>query len=204
MTSDSDYSLTTIEYYNKEADSYFKGTVSIDMEDLYQPFMRLLPKGARILDAGCGSGRDSLYFKHQGFDVVAFDAAEELVKLSTEHIGQKVLHLTFNDLPFENEFDGIWACASLLHVLKAEMHSVMNKLQKALKPKGVLYASFKYGTDEKLQGNRFFNSYDEITFKKLLNGLKGLTILEVWKTEDIREDRKGEFWLNALVRKAGS
>ena len=96
-------------------------------------FLKLLPKNGKILDAGCGSGRDSLFFKQQGYDVVSFDISKELVDLASRLIGQKVLHMSFGDLDFENEFHGIWASASLLHIPQEEMDDVLEKLSRALK-----------------------------------------------------------------------
>jgi 2-polyprenyl-3-methyl-5-hydroxy-6-metoxy-1,4-benzoquinol methylase len=77
------------------------------MENLYQPFLELIPDGGRILDAGCGSGRDTKYFKNQRYSVVAFDYSEEIVRLASEYINQPVLHMSFDHVEFENEFDGI-------------------------------------------------------------------------------------------------
>jgi trans-aconitate methyltransferase len=69
-----------------------------------------------ILDAGCGSGRDSSYFLDKGFDVSAFDASAELAKLASQLIHRPVTVCQFNEYESDKPFDGIWACASLLHV----------------------------------------------------------------------------------------
>ena len=87
-----------------------------------------MPAKARILDAGCGSGRDSLYFKNQGLEVVAFDASIEMVKISSQLLDSPTRHLTFQDIAFHDEFDGVWASASLLHTPYDELFSVMRRL----------------------------------------------------------------------------
>ena len=70
---------TTIDYYNKNAQTYFSNTVRLDVHLLYQPFLKHLHACAKILDAGCGSGRDCFFFKSKGFNVTAFDASEEMI-----------------------------------------------------------------------------------------------------------------------------
>lgn len=106
----------TIDYYNKNAEVFFQDTACADMSYLYKQFLPLIPVGGRILDLGCGSGRDSRYFLEQGFQVTAIDGSAELCRLASKYIGQEVLCMVFRDLAFENCFDGVWACASLLHV----------------------------------------------------------------------------------------
>ena len=97
----------TKKYYEEKAQQFFNGTVALDMDTLYQPFLDLMPDHGKILDAGCGSGRDTLYFKKKNYAVVAFDYSAELVKLASDHIGEPVLHMSFDDVDFCNEFDGI-------------------------------------------------------------------------------------------------
>jgi len=193
--------MTTKEYYDQNADSFFKETVNIDMEDLYKPFLGLIPQGGKILDAGCGSGRDTLYFNKKGYNVVSFDYSEPLVELATEYTGQEILLRSFEDIDFTDEFDGVWACASLIHVAKRDINSAVAKLERALKPNGVLYASFKYGDDEEVRKGRFFNDYTESSIVSLTKYLPSLKIISTWRTEDLRDDRKGEFWLNVLLSK---
>jgi len=193
--------MTTKEYYDQNADTFFKETVNIDMEDLYEPFMGLMPPKGKILDAGCGSGRDTLYFIEKGYDVVAFDYSEPLVELATEYTGQEILLKSFEDIDFVQEFDGVWACASLIHVAKNDIHSAIAKLEKSLKPNGVLYASFKYGDDEEVRKGRFFNDYTESSIESLTKDISSLRVINMWKTEDLRDDRKEEFWLNVLITK---
>ncbi|MFA5757666.1 MAG: class I SAM-dependent methyltransferase, partial [Smithellaceae bacterium] len=189
---------STTEYYNRNALAYYQQTVNLDISNRYHQFFKLIPQNGKILDAGCGSGRDSLYFKQQGYSVVSFDISKELVGLASGLIGQKVLHMSFGDLDFENEFHGIWASASLLHIPPEEMDDALEKLSRALKKNGVLYASFKYGNMERTDGGRFFNDYNEEKLNLLMNRNKNLKIEKYWITEDVREDRKNELWMNVL------
>jgi SAM-dependent methyltransferase len=190
-----------IEHYNENAEEFYRDTIDLDMDELYAPFLSLIPKGGRILDAGSGSGRDSLYFIHKGYDVTAIDASQALVTLSSRSLGDRVHHLSFQQLEFENEFDAAWACASLLHVPRKEMDDVINRIVKSLKPIGFIYASFKYGDKEEIHNNRFFNYYDEASFDQLLRQHTLLSLIRSWKSADVRESRRSEYWFNALLKK---
>ena len=140
--------MRTLDYYNKNADAYIEKTRFMDVSSLYEDFEECLSPGDRILDLGCGSGRDAKHFLEQGYEVVAVDGSVELCKRAEYYLGIPVRHLMFFDLAFHEEFDGVWACASLLHVPKAEITETLHKVCSSLKVGGVLYASFKYGEDE--------------------------------------------------------
>lgn len=191
----------TLSYYNQNADSFIEGTQNADMSSQYRLFLKHLPTCGKLLDLGCGSGRDSAYFSSLGFEVTAADGSEELCKRVKEHYGIPALCIKFEELSFAAEFDAIWACASLLHVKKADMPDVMERVSAALKSGGVLYASFKYGSEERNSGGRFFNDYTEQDLDTLLTTENHLTLLEYRITEDVRPDRSGERWLNFIAKK---
>ena len=167
----------------------------------YQPFLELIADGGKILDAGCGSGRDTKFFKERRYSVVAFDYSSEIVRLASEYIGEPVLHMSFDDVEFENEFDGIWACASIIHVPKDKISGVLSKLSRALKENGILYTSFKYGDAEETRKGRLFCDFTESTFQIVLETVPSLKMIKHWKTVDARPNRKDEFWLNMLLQK---
>lgn len=191
----------TLTYYNQNADAFVEGTQNADMSEQYRYFLKHLAPNCRILDLGCGSGRDSAYFSSLGFEVTAVDGSEELCKRVKANYGIDAIRIKFEDIPFAAEFDAIWACASLLHVKKADMPNVMDKVSAALKPGGILYASFKYGSDERVSNGRFFNDYTENYIDTLLTPENQLTLLECWITEDVRPDRSGERWINFISKK---
>jgi SAM-dependent methyltransferase len=193
--------VSTIDYYNRHARQFYDSTVGADMGALHAPFLALLPPAGHILDAGCGSGRDSWYFTEQGYRVTAFDGAEELVALSSQLLGRPVLRLTFQEVAWSEEFDGIWACASLLHVPRADMDDALGRLTRALKPGGAMFLSFKYGDREEERDGRLFNSYDESAFRRLLSRQTDLEEIRLWTTADVRPERSGEVWLDVLLRK---
>ena len=157
----------TLAYYAKNARPFAEGTVGMDMSSLYGEFLPLLPKGGRILDAGCGSGRDALYFMRRGFEVTAFDASLEMAAAARKLLDRPVPVMAFLDVDWEAMFDGIWACASLLHVPRSQIDEVLRRLARALRPSGVLYASFKYGNTEEVRDGRFFNDYNETSLRSV-------------------------------------
>lgn len=191
----------TIKYYDENAITFFENTKDADMKRVYELFLKYLPLGAKILDLGCGSGRDTKYFLQKGYDVVAVDGSIEMVKLSTELTERQTLHLTFDEINFNEEFDGVWACASLLHVPRNKIDSIFKKIYLALKKSGVFYSSYKYGNKEEIRNGRFFNNYDKKSFNELLKNHPYFSILEMKITFDVRKGRENEKWLNVVLRK---
>jgi SAM-dependent methyltransferase len=202
MRPPSDYIASTTAYYNAHATEFCENTASVDMSELYVPFLREIPSGGRILDAGCGSGRDSLAFMQKGYQVVSIDASSEMVAATSKLTGQPALLMRFDEVAFDAEFDGIWACASLLHVARRDLPSTLARIARALKPGGILYLSFKYGHGERIEGGRFFTDVDEPAFNQLFATHPELEKLRVWTTDDVRNDCRGrQRWLNAIVRR---
>jgi SAM-dependent methyltransferase len=190
---------SSINYYETHAQTFFADTVALDMAPLYARFLERLPPGGSILDAGCGSGRDTRAFLERGYAVTAFDASPTLAQLASAYCGLPVAVLRVQDMAWEARFDGIWACASLLHVPLWELPEVLRRLATALKPGGILYASFKYGRGEREQGGRRFTDLDEAGLAALLHAAPYFTMLETWITADQRPERAAERWLNSLL-----
>ncbi len=195
-------SNVTLAFYNQNAQSFTDSTRHVDMSALYHEFLPTIPPNGHILDAGCGSARDAAYFKQQGFSVSAFDASEELAALASEFLQQSVEVNTFQQLDRVNLYDGIWCCASLLHVPKDELPAVFINLQNALKPNGVLYVSFKYGTTERIDHGREFTDLNESALSDLIYACPKLSLIKHWQSPDQRPGREHEIWLNALIKAA--
>lgn len=189
----------TNDYYNNNADKFIDGTINVDMSKICDKFLGYITTGNKVLDVGCGSGRDSLYFKNNGYEVVAIDASTELCKRASMVINQEVLLVDMNDLSYQEEFDGIFACASILHVKSEDLTNVFNRLYAALKVDGILYCSFKYGVDEKIVNERFFNFMTE---DRLAPYIKEFDVLDSFVTGDVRSDRS-DSWLNVILKKRG-
>ncbi|WP_127995715.1 methyltransferase domain-containing protein [Piscinibacter defluvii] len=191
----------SVEYYRQFAAEFFRTTVAVDMAAIRQRFLAYIPAGARILDAGCGSGRDAKAFAALGFSVTAFDATPELASLATEHCGFEVGVRRFEDVDETAAYDGIWCCASLLHVPLSEMQDALSRLWAALAPGGTLYLSLKHGRGERLHNGRRFTDADEETIRTWFRPFAEVLGIEVWLTRDQRPERD-EAWTNALVMKA--
>ena len=187
----------SIKYYNENSKDYFDNTVNADMSFSYEKFEKYLKGNSYILDAGCGSGRDSKYFLSKGYRVKAIDGSEELCRLASEYIGQEVECLNFLDLNFVKEFNAIWACASLLHVDKKDIKNVIHRMHESLKVNGIICASFKYGNGDRIQGERYFNDMNEDALKELFSEF---LIKEIWYSDDVRPGRNDR-WINVIARK---
>ena len=192
--------MKTIDYYNKHAEEFTASTFEVDMESLYQPFLVELQEGARILDVGCGPGRDTLAFKNKGYQVDAIDYSEELVKKATQLTGIPVRLQSFYEIDADQAYDGIWACASLLHCERTRLKEVIGKLLSALKPNGMLYMSFKYGNGDRQKEGRQFTDLDEVQAKALLGQFDRVQQIQQWITIDQRPERQ-EKWLNLIWKK---
>jgi len=191
----------TIAYYEANATDYFEQTRDIDMSPLYDRFLPLLPPGGHILDAGCGSGRDTKVFLERGFRVTAIEASAPLAALASRFAGCRVRVMRFDELPFEAEFDGIWACASLLHVPRRELPAILHRLAGALVLGGYLYVSFKRGDAQRSSGGRHFTDMTRESLLETVASEPKLSAVELWETADRREDRASEFWINAVLRR---
>ncbi len=188
-----------MDYYENNAKAFVEATLWVDMQLLYQRFLPLLPERAHILDAGCGSGRDAKSFIERGYQVTAFDASAEIAALAAKEIRQPVQVQRLQDIQYQHQFDGIWACASLLHVPAKELPDVFRRLACALKPNGVIYCSFKYGQGEYKKQGRRFTDMDEAGLRALVAELEVLAIKELWVTADRRPGREHELWLNGIL-----
>lgn len=193
--------VNTIDYYNRNVQSFIDGTVSVDFTKIQNVFLELLPKDARILDFGCGSGRDTKYFLDCGYQVDAMDGSMELCRVASEYTGIHVKQMLFQELAEVEKYDGIWACASILHVKKAELLNIIRKMSLATKENGVIYVSFKYGDYEGERNGRYFTDMTEISMKELLADFPELEVEKQWITGDVRAGRGDERWLNMILRK---
>ena len=191
----------TLDYYNENARAFCDDTQDVEFLAFQRAFTSHLPEGGRILDLGCGSGRDSRAFLNAGYQVTAVDGSAELCRIASEFIGQPVLCSTFQDYVPEEEFDGIWACASLLHIPSEELAGIIARLAGSLRRGGCFYVSFKYGDFRGMRNGRFFQDMTESSLRELLRDIPELEVVSANITGDVRAGREKELWLNVLLKK---
>jgi len=190
---------TSLAYYEKNANAYIDQTLGIDMAETRRRFTTMLSLGARILDLGCGAGRDLAAFADEGFAPIGLEPVRQLADHARAHSGCDVIHTRLEMADFDNEFEGIWACASLLHVLRADLPATLKKLSTWVKDHGILFASFKCGTDERVEDGRYFNDMTPELVKELVVPAIGWKIESVWTGADAT--RANLQWTNLLARK---
>lgn len=191
----------TLFYYDRNAEQYYQNTVSLDLSDNLDRFLSHLPAAPHILDFGCGSGRDTKAFMEKGCQVDAVDGCGTLCRLASEHTGIPVRYMLFEDLSAISEYDGIWACASVMHLPNDELQTVMDKMMTAVKPGGLIYMSFKYGFSSEWKDERHFTKMTEERLADLIKPVKNLKIMDQWTTFDVRPNRKEEKWLHVILQK---
>ena len=193
--------MDSIDYYNRYAVPYYEKTVDADMGEVMKPFVELLPENAEVLDLGCGSGRDTLALEEYGFYVTPLDGAEKMCRLAEVNIDRDVLCMTYDEMDFDDVFDGIWACASLVHLRDDQMRSVLKKLILALHEDGTLYFSVRKGDRDGIYGERYFRDYTKRELYDLLEEFPQLKVIDLWTTQDVLPGRQDRVWLNVLVKK---
>lgn len=202
------YSDSTLDYYTKNASSFIDSTRDVEFSSNQDKFISVVKSvfvtenaDISLLDFGCGSGRDTKYFLQKGFNVDAIDGCEELCKAASDFAGIEVKQALFQEWKAEKNYEGIWACSSILHLSKQDLAEVLVKLSNSLSEKGILYTSFKYGDFEGERNGRYFIDFTEQKFDELLSEINCFNKLETWVTGDVRKGRENEKWLNLLLQK---
>ena len=211
----------TIAYYDAHADEFAARTLPADLTDVADAFLALVPAGGRILDFGCGAGRDARLFMERGYDVDAVDGSAQMCRVARGRSGVPARQMLFSELSAQEEYDGIWACSSVLHLPRDELRPVLERMTRALMHGGVMYLSFKYGEFEGERNGRHFTDFTERTFLAFLKttdcadelGCREVQTINVlgdgegplprfWISNDVRPDRGDEQWLNMLLRRS--
>lgn len=198
------YIKKTLEYYENNAEDYanqwtddFLKNYDFTIPDI---FLRYLQDGDSILDLGCGPGRDSKFFLEHGYKVTAIDGSKKFCDMASKILNIPVTNINFLDMDYNEEFAGVFACASLLHLENQDLIKVLESIHKALKKDGILYCSFKKGAGTRLDAkNRFYNDMNEEKFKALINDLPTkYKILKTWEGDQYKSHKK---FINFILRK---
>lgn len=195
------HTTQTLNYYNQNAAQFSDSTQSLDFASVQGKFLSVLQPQAHILDFGCGPGRDTKYFLSHGCSTDAIDGSEEFCRIASEYTGVPVKQMLFKELNVLEEYDGIWACSSILHSTYDELKDILKKLARALKKEGILYASFKYGDFEGMRNGRYFIDMTEDKLQRILQETDVFQIKEKWISSDVRPGRDDEKWMNMILVK---
>lgn len=191
----------TINYYDQNALNYFDSTITIDLQDIYDKFRSSLPSAAYILDAGCGVGRDTRYFIQVGYKVRSFDASAEMVKFCNQYPFAFCEHRAFADVTELEEYDGIWASASLLHLNQESFKLALLRLSFALKVGGTMYFSLKADADESnAKDSRQFYYHSRAFVEAYIKELN-LEVIDIWNNPGRKAGSPSQF-INYLVKKS--
>jgi ubiquinone/menaquinone biosynthesis C-methylase UbiE len=145
-----DHIKSTVAVYNSIAAQYAVQAEAHAPEPERQKFCGMVKPGGWILDVGCGSGRDCAYFETHGFEVQGIDLSESLLTIArkvawnSEFYNMDMRQMNFPD----GSFDGVWACAAIIHLKRPEIPQVLSSFLKILKPGGALGLLVKAGTQE--------------------------------------------------------
>jgi ubiquinone/menaquinone biosynthesis C-methylase UbiE len=207
------YLKKTIKTYNRIASSYVQATYNRQPKEEFHVFSQMIMAGKTILDAGCGGGRDCKAFAERGFHVIGIDLSAEMLKIARNLApGCEFQQADLRKIPLpNNSIDGIWCCASLLHLKRKEVHNALIEFKRVLKEKAVCCILVKKGTGEKFvrdsrsQGKpRFYSYFQPDEVRDLCQSLGFVILLEKATTNSQTKsdfDFPGEDWLYFLLQK---
>jgi SAM-dependent methyltransferase len=196
-------SATTIDHYNAQPEAFWEGTRDHDVTQNIQALLSALPDGVpqRILDLGCGPGRDLAAMRSLGHEVVGLDGSARFCEMARDFSGCTVLHQDFLSLDLGTaQFDGVYANASLFHVPGQEVPRVLGDLYRALRPEGVLFSSNPRGANrEGWNGDRYGAYHDLATWRGLVEAAGFEEIEHYYRPKGLPRDQQP--WLAGTWRR---
>lgn len=190
--------MNSINYYNNHSLEFINNTLDADMSKMYQIFESYVPKG-HILDLGCGSGRDSFYFSYK-YKVTSVDGSKKMIDYCNSVLSNKVVHSTFEGYETDDRYDGIWACASLLHVGREQLSGIIDKYIGLLSDQGIFYMSFKHREDDFATEKRHFTCFTKPSLEHFINQFQSVEIQDIIVDEDVR-DHTNDTWISVILKK---
>jgi SAM-dependent methyltransferase len=171
----------TLEHYNERAVEFWNGTRDHDVKQNIEALLRHM-RGAsplRILDFGCGPGRDLAVFRALGHEPIGLEGSQQFATMAREHSGCEVWNQNFLDLKLPSlHFDGIFANASLFHVPSQALPRVLSELHASLKPDGVLFASNPRGNNEEGWNRGRYGAYHDLESWRVFMKMAAFSELE--------------------------
>lgn len=193
----------TLGHYERHAAAFRAGTQDHDVSQNIDALLQAIdaPAPLRILDFGCGPGRDLAHFHTLGHEAVGLDGAPAFVAMARTATGCDVWQQDFLalDLP-AGHFDGVFANAALFHVPRQELPRVLRQLHGCLKPGGVLFSSNPRGADEEGWADARYGCFLSLeTWRALVTAAGFAEIDHYYRPPG--KPRREQFWLASLWRK---
>ncbi|MEJ2267898.1 MAG: class I SAM-dependent methyltransferase [Nanoarchaeota archaeon] len=164
------FTKNTINFYEKIANDYSKSWDDIEIIKRELNFFLEFIKGKKILDIGCGHGRDCKYFSEKGFETIGIDLSENFLKIAKKKSPlSKFAKMDMRKLNFPKEsFDGLWVCSSFLHIPQKNNKETMKEFYRVLKKEGIMFIAVKLGKGEKIKNGKYDKLYSKKEFEKLI------------------------------------
>ncbi|QYJ06392.1 class I SAM-dependent methyltransferase [Qipengyuania flava] len=192
--------LATIAYYEANAPRYTLSFGQAPSRHL-DAFLDRLEPGARVLEIGCGGGRDSARILERGFDLDATDGTPAMVRKANERFDVGARVMRFDEIEAVEAYDAIWAHACLLHAARADLPGILDSLLTALRPGGWHFANYKLGTGEGRDPlGRLTNLPDEAWLERAYR-TAGFTVVETERYAGKGADGVQRDWLALTCRK---
>ena len=191
-----------LEFYQDNYRAYHERTFYIDPSSFLSPLVKCLSPGSRILDVGCGSGRDLLWMKKRGFDVIGFEQSPGLAKLARENVGCEIIEGDFETYDFSAILvDAVILVGALVHIPYKRFSEVFGNITSALPEHGNVLITLKEGSGSRTDSeSRIFYLWQDDEARKLFDSL-GFKIHEFLKS--ISKTSSGEVWLTYIIDKMG-
>ncbi len=188
------------DYYQQHAETYNRITFGVDPASFLGPLLELVPAGSRILDVGCGSGRDLLWLRRRGFAMTGFERVEALAALAEAQSGCPVIRGDFRTFDFSQlSFDALLLVAALVHVAHGDLEGVLCNILRCLKPGAVVLLSLKRGegSDQDRTGRRFYR-WQPAALDPVLHRTG---LIQLAMTENVSATGAADTWLTFYLRR---
>jgi len=196
-------SARTLEHYNQNAEGFFAGTIDHDVNQNINSLLSYIEGNApfKILDVGCGPGRDLKVFVELGHVAVGLEGADRFVDMAQAYSGCEVWYQDFLELDLPaNHFDGVFANASLFHVPSQELPRVLLAINATLRPEGVLFSSNPRGNNQEgWNGGRYGAYYDLETWRSYMLTAGFVELTHYYRPPGVPRDQQP--WLASVWRK---
>lgn len=190
---------STIDYYDRNADEYIARTADIAFDEIYSRFLKYIPAGGRIMDLGCGSGRDVKWFCEHGYEAYGLDASKKLVSKASDAYDVPVFIGLIEEWTTSTLFDGVWCSASLMHLDDIALEKFFTNLKYILKPGGALFMSVKTGIETGIdEHGRYLRDFTEGDVHEIITRHGEFELRELWYTED-KLARDAFRWMNVII-----